>query len=173
MAAGAPAVSDDRQTISVQKACELAHVSRHTLFKLDCGRACGLPAHPGRMTSTKSPSNLVAARLELALNEALLGRGITSAIVQRNYRVSREDARRLMALRDVCFDALAALSAPPAALPLVVAAACDDVSAGRMNGVEALERLADAFACAQSIEDAALRRDALAAIATAAFGGGQ
>lgn len=60
-----------------------------------------------------TPHGDLVARLELALNETLLGRGIKTANVQRNYRLSFADADRLMKLREACFDALGALAAPP------------------------------------------------------------
>lgn len=59
------------------------------------------------------------AKLELALNQALLGRGVLLAQTQRNYRINTAAAMRLHALRDACFDAIAviaALSTPPPAL---------------------------------------------------------
>lgn len=66
-----------------------------------------------------TPHGDLVARLELALNETLLGRGIKTANVQRNYRLSFADADRLMKLRAACFDALGALAAlPPPADPL-------------------------------------------------------
>lgn len=57
--------------------------------------------------------------LELALNTALLGRGVTVSNVQRSYRLGYSDAQRLMDLRDTCFDQLdmlASLRAAPTPL---------------------------------------------------------
>lgn len=55
--------------------------------------------------------------LELALQQALLGRGVTVSNVQRVYRVGYNDAQRLMDLRDACFDQLDMLAALRGAPP--------------------------------------------------------
>lgn len=51
-----------------------------------------------------------ATRLECALNGALLGRGITLQIIQRNYRLGTVHAMQLQMLRDTCFDVLGELA---------------------------------------------------------------
>lgn len=68
------------------------------------------PPEDARMKAT-------ADRLELALNGALLGRGVTVSQIQRTYRLNYSDAKRLHDFRGVCFDVLGVLltaaQAPP------------------------------------------------------------
>lgn len=58
-----------------------------------------------------------ADRLELALNGALLGRGVTVSQIQRTYRLNYSDAKRLHDFRGVCFDVLGVLLTAASAAP--------------------------------------------------------
>lgn len=68
------------------------------------------PPEDARMKAT-------ADRLELALNGALLGRGVTVSQIQRTYRLNYSDAKRLHDFRGVCFDVLGVLLTAASAAP--------------------------------------------------------
>lgn len=74
--------------------------------------SCGWPSPPpGGSPVAEMTRDEMIAKLELALSQALLGRGVLLAQTQRNYRINTADAMRLHALRDACFDAIAVIAA--------------------------------------------------------------